>query len=38
LYLCLLFPILFLGFFRTHVHPRYLYQLYPLLPRSSSSF
>jgi hypothetical protein len=30
LYLCLLFPILFLGFFRTHVHPRYLYQLYPL--------
>jgi hypothetical protein len=28
--LCLLFPLLFLGFFRTHVQPRYLYQLYPL--------
>ncbi len=31
LYLCLVFPIVFLGFFRTHVHPRYLYQLFPLL-------
>ena len=30
LYFCLVFPIVFLGFFRTHVHPRYLYQLYPL--------
>jgi hypothetical protein len=30
LYLCLLFPVVFLGFFRTHVQPRYLYQLYPL--------
>ncbi len=30
LYLCLVFPIVFLGFFRTHVQPRYLYQLYPL--------
>jgi len=28
--LCLVFPLVFLGFFRTHVHPRYLYQLYPL--------
>ncbi|MCP2620368.1 glycosyltransferase family 39 protein, partial [Candidatus Aminicenantes bacterium AC-334-K16] len=28
--LCLLFPLLFLGFFRTHVQPRYLYQLFPL--------
>ena len=28
--LCLIFPLLFLGFFRTHVQPRYLYQLYPL--------
>jgi len=28
--LCLVFPLLFLGFFRTHVQPRYLYQLYPL--------
>jgi hypothetical protein len=30
LYLCLVFPLVFLGFFRTHVQPRYLYQLYPL--------
>ncbi|MCP2597667.1 glycosyltransferase family 39 protein, partial [Candidatus Aminicenantes bacterium AC-335-G13] len=30
LYLCLAFPLLFLGFFRTHVQPRYLFQLYPL--------
>jgi 4-amino-4-deoxy-L-arabinose transferase-like glycosyltransferase len=30
LYFCLVFPIVFLGFFRTHVQPRYLYQLYPL--------
>jgi hypothetical protein len=30
LYFCLLFPLVFLGFFRTHVQPRYLYQLYPL--------
>ncbi|MGB3861130.1 MAG: glycosyltransferase family 39 protein [Candidatus Aminicenantaceae bacterium] len=30
LYLSLVFPIFFLGFFRTHVQPRYLYQLYPL--------
>jgi hypothetical protein len=30
LYLCLIFPIVFLGFFRTHVQPRYLYHLYPL--------
>jgi hypothetical protein len=30
LYLCLVFPVVFLGFFRTHVQPRYLYQLYPL--------
>jgi hypothetical protein len=29
-YLCLVFPLVFLGFFRTHVQPRYLYQLYPL--------
>ncbi len=29
-YLCLLFPLLFLGFFRTHVQPRYLTPLYPL--------
>ncbi len=29
LYLCLLFPLLFLGFFRTHVQPRYLFQLFP---------
>ncbi|MBN1223118.1 MAG: glycosyltransferase family 39 protein [Candidatus Aminicenantes bacterium] len=28
--LCLVFPLVFLGFFRTHVQPRYLYQLYPL--------
>lgn len=28
--LCLIFPLLFLGFFRTHVQPRYLYQLYPI--------
>jgi hypothetical protein len=28
--LALLFPVLFLGFFRTHVQPRYLAQLYPL--------
>lgn len=28
--LCLFFPLLFLGFFRTHVQPRYLYQLFPL--------
>lgn len=28
--LCLLFPLIFLGFFRTHVQPRYLYHLYPL--------
>ncbi|OQX55414.1 MAG: hypothetical protein B5M54_02560 [Candidatus Aminicenantes bacterium 4484_214] len=27
--LCLFFPLIFLGFFRTHVQPRYLYQLYP---------
>ncbi len=26
--LCLLFPLLFLGFFRTHVQPRYLFELY----------
>jgi hypothetical protein len=30
LYFCLFFPLFFLGFFRTHVQPRYLYQLYPL--------
>lgn len=30
LYLCLVLPIVFLGFFRTHVQPRYLYQLFPL--------
>lgn len=30
LMLCLLLPLLFLGIFRTHVQPRYLYQLYPL--------
>jgi hypothetical protein len=30
MYFCLVFPIVFLGFFRTHVQPRYLYQLYPL--------
>jgi hypothetical protein len=29
-YLCLVLPVVFLGFFRTHVQPRYLYQLYPL--------
>ncbi|MDD8014088.1 MAG: glycosyltransferase family 39 protein [Acidobacteriota bacterium] len=29
-YLNLLFPLLFLGFFRTHVQPRYLVHLYPL--------
>lgn len=28
--LCLFFPLIFLGFFRTHVQPRYLYQLFPL--------
>ncbi|MFC2165141.1 glycosyltransferase family 39 protein [Acidobacteriota bacterium] len=28
--LCLVFPLMFLGFFRTHIQPRYLYQLYPL--------
>lgn len=28
--LCLVFPVVFLGFFRTHVQPRYLLQLYPL--------
>jgi len=28
--LCFIFPVLFLGFFRTHVQPRYLFQLYPL--------
>lgn len=28
--LCLIFPLIFLGFFRTHVQPRYLYHLYPL--------
>jgi hypothetical protein len=28
--LSLLFPLLFLGFFRTHIQPRYLAQLYPL--------
>jgi len=27
---CLLFPLAFLGFFRTHIQPRYIYQLYPL--------
>ncbi len=27
---CLFFPLLFLGFFRTHVQPRYLFPLYPL--------
>lgn len=27
--LCLVFPLLFLGFFRTHIQPRYLYQLHP---------
>jgi len=26
--MCLFFPLLFLGFFRTHVQPRYLFQLY----------
>ncbi len=26
--MCLLFPLVFLGFFRTHVQPRYLFQLY----------
>lgn len=30
LYLCLVFPLVFMGFFRTHVQPRYLYPLYPL--------
>lgn len=25
---CLLFPLLFLGFFRTHIQPRYLFELY----------
>ena len=28
--LCLVFPLLFLGFFRTHIQPRYILQLYPL--------
>lgn len=28
--LCLVFPLLFFGFFRTHIQPRYLLQLYPL--------
>jgi len=27
---CLLFPILFFGIFRTHVQPRYLFQLHPV--------
>jgi len=27
---CLLFPLVFLGFFRTHIQPRYIYQLYPV--------
>jgi len=31
LYLSLLFPLVFFGFFRTHVQPRYLFQLRPLL-------
>jgi 4-amino-4-deoxy-L-arabinose transferase-like glycosyltransferase len=26
--MCLVFPLVFLGFFRTHVQPRYLFQLY----------
>jgi hypothetical protein len=25
---CLIFPLLFLGFFRTHIQPRYLFELY----------
>jgi len=25
---CLVFPLLFLGFFRTHIQPRYLFELY----------
>lgn len=29
--LSLLFPLLFFGFFRTHVQPRYLFQLRPLM-------
>jgi len=29
--LCLFFPLLFLGFFRTHIQPRYLFQLRPVL-------
>ncbi|MGB8953158.1 MAG: glycosyltransferase family 39 protein [Candidatus Aminicenantales bacterium] len=29
--LCLLFPLLFFGFFRTHIQPRYLFQLRPVL-------
>ncbi|MCX6566524.1 MAG: glycosyltransferase family 39 protein [Candidatus Aminicenantes bacterium] len=28
--LCLVFPLFFFGFFRTHVQPRYLAQLYPV--------
>jgi hypothetical protein len=28
--LCLFFPLIFFGFFRTHVQPRYLAQLYPV--------
>lgn len=30
LILCLVFPLLFFGVFRTHVQPRYLAQLYPV--------
>ena len=29
--LCLIFPLIFLGFFRTHVQPRYFFQLRPIL-------
>jgi len=29
--LCLIFPLLFLGFFKTHVQPRYLFQLRPII-------
>lgn len=31
LVLCFLLPLLFFGFFRTHVQPRYLFQLHPVL-------
>ncbi|MFQ6082112.1 MAG: ArnT family glycosyltransferase [Candidatus Aminicenantia bacterium] len=29
--LCLIFPLFFLGFFRTHIQPRYLFQLKPII-------